>query len=417
MSLRLLHTADWHLGHALHGLDRAREHRAFLSWLLGVAEREEANALLVAGDVFDASNPPASAAATWFRFLAEAWARLPGLQVLVIGGNHDSAARLDAPRPLLDAMGRLRVLGSVPRQGGAPDPAALAVPIADREGRVAAVAAAVPYLRPADLPAAGDAEAIASGTRDVYARALAAARARRPEGAALVALGHLHLAGGQTSQLSERRIVAGHLEAIPSDLFPDDVAYAALGHLHLAQRVGDREHVRYAGSPIPLSFDERGYPHQVVLVELEGDAPAAIRPLPVPRCQELRRIPGDLPRPLAEVTAALAALPDAGAVPEEAWPWLEVRVALSAPEPALRAILERAVEGKAARLVRIAPPHLTGTGRPLAESGPQRALSELGPEEVFLRKWARDHESPPPREVTSAFHELLDDLLREEEAA
>jgi DNA repair protein SbcD/Mre11 len=281
------------------------------------------------------------------------------------------------------------------------------------------VVAAVPFLRPGDLALVtppGVEDGGLAAARALHGGALDAAR-RRAGGLPVVALAHLHLAGGQVSDLSERKVVAGHLHALPGDLFPGDVAYAALGHLHLAQRVGGREEVRYAGSPIPLSFAERGYPHQVVLVDLEAGRPAAVRALAVPRTQALRRVPEEGPRPLAEVAALLAALPAAEALPEEAWPWLEVQVELPAPEPALRALLEAAVKGRAARLVRIAPPRLTGTGAPLAEAAPQRALADLTPEDVFRLRWARDHEGAPPPELLAAFRELLDAVAREEAAA
>src|SRR5690606_38813120 len=102
--------------------------------------------------------------------------------------------------------------------------------------------------------------------------------------------GHCYMTGTRLSELSERRILGGNQHALPVDLFPDDVAYVALGHLHLAQRVG-ADHVRYAGSPIPLSFGERHYPHQVLLVDLRGERVAGIEPLRVPRSVDLLRVP------------------------------------------------------------------------------------------------------------------------------
>ncbi len=419
MKLRLLHTADWHLGHSLHGLDRTGEHADFLAWLLDTLESESVDGLLVAGDIFDAANPPATALAAWYGFLVDAWKRLPRLQIVVVGGNHDSASRLEAPHPFHEAMGRVRVVGGLPRVGGQPDVERLIVPLAGADGRTAAFAVAVPFLRPADLPpapAGDDGTALAAGVRGVYAQALAAARDRARAGEALVALGHLYLAGGQLSELSERKILGGNLHALSDDLFPSDVAYAALGHLHLAQPVGGREHVRYSGSPLPLSFAERDYAHQVVVAELDGRE-CAVRSVRVPVFRELRRLPAGGPAPLAQVLAELAALPSASALPESAWPWVEVLVELSEPEPGLRSMLEKAAEGRAARLVRIPSPRLTGSGRPLAEAAPERTLADLGPEDVFRRKWERDHRSEPPPEVLAAFHELLDALFREERAA
>lgn len=416
MALRILHTADWHLGHALHGVDRGPEHARFLAWLLDTAAAEAVDAVIVAGDVFDGANPPADAQALWYRFLAESWRRLPRLQLVVVGGNHDSASRLDAVDPLLRQMGRLHVVGGVPRSGaGAPDLERLLVPLEDASGRRAAWVAAVPYLRAADL-GAGAAEAdAAEATRRFYAAALERARARRAPGEALLATGHLYAVGGRTSELSERRLAVGNQAAVPADAFPADLAYVALGHLHLAQAVGGRETVRYSGSALPLSFGERGYRHGVVVVDLDGEAARAQRTLRVPRFVDLLSVPDrEEPAPLPEVLAALAALPARGDGSDELRPLLEVRIRLERPEPALRALLDQALDGKEARLVRIGTA-LAGTGRALGD-GERRALGELVPEEVFRRKYDADYGGAPPDELLEAFRALLQEVESGEEA-
>ncbi|MCA9687737.1 MAG: exonuclease subunit SbcD, partial [Myxococcales bacterium] len=101
--MRLLHTSDWHLGHTLRDQPRAMEHALFLGWLLERLLVERPDSLLVAGDIYDSANPPASAQAMFYRFLSAARRLRPDLDLVVIGGNHDSAARLDAPHPLLEA--------------------------------------------------------------------------------------------------------------------------------------------------------------------------------------------------------------------------------------------------------------------------------------------------------------------------
>jgi DNA repair protein SbcD/Mre11 len=409
--LRLLHTADWHLGHSLHGVDRAPEHAVFLAWLLETLAREEVDALVVAGDVFDAANPPSSALEAWYRFLADAWRTLPRLQIVVVGGNHDSPARLEAVDPLLRALGRLHVVGAARRTGGAADLDALIVPLEDRGGTTRARLAAVPFLRLADL-GPGAADDPVAAIRGVYAAAVERARAQRKPGEALVATGHLYAFGGAIAELSERKLVVGREAAIPADVFPDDLAYVALGHLHLAQPVGGRDAVRYSGSVLPLSFDERGYRHGVVLVELEGEALLRCRTLPAPRPVELASLPGGKdPAPLDELLAAIRALPARGDGAEERRPLLEVKVRLDRPEPSLRARLEAAMDGKEARLVRIATT-ATGTGRALGDVE-SRALADLAPEEVLRRKWEREHQDPLPDDLLALFHELLDDVRRE----
>jgi len=421
--LRILHTADWHLGHALALASREAEHRAFLSWLAETLVAEAVDALLVAGDVFDTANPPASAQAAWYGFLAEAWRRRPGLQVVCVGGNHDSPSRLDAPEPLLRAFGG-RVVGALPRtEAGALDLERIVVPLRDASGETAAWCVAMPFLRVSDLPPApaisdaagisGDADPLIEGVRAVYAEAFTAARARLRPGQALLAMGHLYMAGTALSELSERKILGGNLHALPSEIFPADVAYTALGHLHRPQSVGGRDHVRYSGSPVALSMPEGAHGHEVVLVDLEGGAVTEIRRLPVPLTRRLVRIPAGAALPLADALAAIALLePRAPGDVEDAWPLVEVRVRLDAPDPSLKKRVDEALESRRAHLVRLGTEY-TGHGRALADGAPGVSLDELSPEQVFRRRWARDYaDAAPPADLLAAFHEVLEEAHR-----
>lgn len=420
--VRLVHTADWHLGHALHDVPREREQRQFLGWLRELLAEVRADALVVAGDVFETSNPSAAAQAMWYELLADLRAALPALDVVVIGGNHDSASRLDAPEPLLRAQG-IHVVGGLPRgAGGALDLDRLVVPLR-AGGEVAAWMAAVPFLRPADLPRdpallagpTGDplGDPLIRGVRAVYTEVLDAARARREDGQALLATGHCYMVGTSLSHLSERRILGGNQHALPVDIFPDDVAYAALGHLHKPQRVGGRDGVRYPGSPIPLAMNEARYPHQVLVVDLEREQLAAVEPRRVPTFVDMIRVPRTGAAPLEEILVALAALPerDDTGDPRDR-PYLEVCAALPRPEPKLRTLVEAELEGKAARLLKLAVEY-TGDGAALAESVPEVELRDLDPIEVFLRRYHRDHEEEPAEPLVAAFVELLD-RVREE---
>lgn len=406
--MRLLHTSDWHLGHTLYDVSREAEHAAFLDWLLETLQAQAVDALLVAGDIFDTANPSAEAQAAWYQFVARARRKLPRLDIVVIGGNHDSAARLDAPDPLFSALG-VRVVGGLPRVKGELDLERLLVPVHDAKGKVGAWVAAVPYLRPSDLPPVADAAAdrLVEGVRAVYGQVLEAARLRRQKGQALVALGHCYMVGGELSELSERKILGGNQHALPVDLFPEDVAYAALGHLHKAQRVGGREGVRYSGSPLPLSLSEAHYRHQVLLVELKGESLEQVKPLSVPRKVEVLRVPSRDAVPLEDVVAQLEALPalepDA---PEWTRPYLEVCVQLPKPEPALRRKVEAALEGRSARLVKLTPWY-TGTGGALADVRPGVSLRERTPEDVFRARYARDYTEPPDAVLLESFHSLL----------
>jgi len=408
--VRLLHTSDWHLGHQLHGVARDREHAAFLAWLIAVCVRESVDAVVITGDVFDGSNPPAVAQAAYYGFLAELAAA--GVQVVVLGGNHDSAARLEAPAPLLETL-RVRVVGALPRVADDPgriDWERAVIPLGD-----AAILLAVPFLRVGDLAAAHVDDPDAA-IRALYTEGVAAARARMAPGQALIVTGHLHVSGAEPSQLSERRIVVGGAEAIAGDLFPADAAYVALGHLHKAQRIGGREHVRYAGSPIPLAMNEADYRHQVIVVDVaEGAAPrdTTVRPIEVPRTVELLRVPRRGAAPVEEVLAELARLPALGddEIPELR-PFLEVHVRLDRPAPALRTQIEQALDGKRPRLVKIGVER-AGDLQALGDAAAGVALADLAPRDVLVRRWRRDHEGEPPAALLAAFDALVAQVQQE----
>ncbi|HYD55044.1 MAG TPA: exonuclease SbcCD subunit D C-terminal domain-containing protein [Gemmatimonadaceae bacterium] len=410
MSLRVLHTADWHLGHQLHGFDRAHEQARILAWLLDTIEAERVNALLVAGDVFDSANPPTEALAHWYRFLGDAWRRFDHLQVVVIGGNHDSPARLDATDPFLRALDRLHVLGGAQRRDGVLDLDRHVVPLGDGAGRRAAWVAAVPHLRASET-GTGDEQTVAAGVRRVYDGVLDRIRARREPGQAIIAMGHLYLVGGQVSSLSERRLSMGNELAVGHDLFPAEVTYAALGHLHLAQPVGGKEHIRYAGSLMPLSLSEREYPHQALLAVLDGEQLVEVRELRAPRLVELPRIPTRGTATVEEALAAIRELPARADGDPGELPLLEVEVRVEKPEPGLRQRVDEALQGKAARLARLGVT-LTGTGAALGDVE-VRSIADVRPEEVFRRRWARDHQGAPTPELVAAFDELLD-LVQQE---
>ncbi len=410
MGLRIIHSADWHLGHSLHGLGRDHEHQGFLDWLLLTLELRQADALLIAGDIFDSANPPASAQAMLYRFLVVAQRRLPRLQVVAIAGNHDSAARLEAPSPILDAL-QVHVVGSPRRLAdGRLDTDRLVVPLRDAAGQVSAWCAAVPFLRPSDLPAtATDGDPLIAGVGALYAQVIADLEARRQPGQSRLAMGHCYMVGTRLSDLSERRILGGNQHALPVGLFPEGLGYVALGHLHLAQTVGGQDRVRYAGSPIPLSLDERNYPHQVVQVDLDGDAPAVIESLPIPRLVEIHRYPEQGSESLESVESALAAFPFDPDLPPERHPYLEVVVRLDRPDPGLRSRIDAVLEGRPARLLKLSAEY-PGRAMGLAATSPGQRLEELDPDAVFRERYRQQHQDEPPEDLMGAFHEMLEQV-------
>jgi len=409
--MRLLHTADWHLGHTLHGVDRGPEHDRFTAWLLDQLDSEAIDVLLISGDVFDVASPSSAAQARYYGFLAEARARRPDLDIVVVAGNHDSPARLEAPAELLTRLG-IRVVGSLPRTKPSDvDLDRLIVPVRDARGRAATVAA-IPFLRPRDLPGTRidpSGQWATSSVVEAHRRLVHAVFERARGEGPVVATGHCYMVGGTTSDESERKIQVGYQAALPADVYPEDAAYVALGHLHRAQAIEDHPHIRYSGSPIPLSMTERNYAHQVVVAEIGPRGLDGLKVLPIPRARALEAVP-EAPAPLGEVLAELSARPR---VETDLAPLLEVRVRLDEPEPRLRSRVEDALAG-AGRLARLT------VERPMAATAgaerPARTLDSLRPDEVLSLLWARERGGEVPERVMTLFHELLDVAAASREA-
>ena len=337
--MRILHTADWHIGQTFFDHDRREEHRFFLSWLKEQVKAHSVDLLLISGDVFDTPNPSAASQQIYYRFLRDVTAENPALQVIVIAGNHDSAARLEAPAPLLQEH-RITVRGRVRRlENGDIDLEHLMVPL-DKGG----LCLAVPYLRQGDYPPANS---YPLGVQRMYE--VLCQQIREIEGP-VIAMGHLQVAGGSASEKDRsERLIMGGLEAVSFFAFPELLTYTALGHLHRAQSVG-RDTIRYAGAPLPMSFSEKNYRRGVVLVEIAKSVTVGLLPFDAPA--PLWSIP-EQPLPSEEVLRAIAQLP------EGEWnafsPFVEIKVRISGPEPSLRYRVEEALQGKAVRLAKITP--------------------------------------------------------------
>jgi exonuclease SbcD len=217
------------------------------------------------------------------------------------------------------------------------------------------------------------------------------------------------MVNGTVSELSERKILGGNQHALPLELFPENIAYVALGHLHLAQPVGGNDHIRYSGSPIPLSFDETEYNHQVVQVDLKLDHPIEISTLEIPRTVELLRIPnGKDFAALPEVIQHLESL-ELDDLPVDQRPMLELRIRLDKPEPGLRQQVEEAITQRPIRLLKISIAY-TGSEKSLADIKIEERLEELQPLDVFERCYHNKYDSHPPEDIKDLFNQLLETI-------
>ncbi len=414
MALRIFHTADWHLGQTFFGYDREHEHKAFLDWLADTLTQESADVLLIAGDVFDVSNPSAASQRLFFRFLREVNRRNPQLQIIIIAGNHDSAARLEAPLPLLEEL-NTHIVGTVKRNGYSRiDFDSLLIPLYNKEKKKEAVCLAVPYLRQGDYPASDNAdekEGYASGIGRMYRDLTAYADQQRDSGVALIAMGHLHVSGAEISENDRsERVIMGGLESVAAHIFNEKIAYTALGHIHKAQKVGGREEIRYAGSPLPMSFSEQHYLHQLVAITIADEKMTEIRKIPIPVTCELQKVPAhpDIPEKVME---ALNALPDSREEEDRnLYPYIEVQVLLTEPDPGLRHRIEEAITTKAVRLTSIVPyyPNRKEEGEVCPMS--YADLQKLDPLDMLRHAFAARYGGELPDELARMFQETMQDV-------
>lgn len=399
--MRIIHTADWHLGQFFYNKSRAAEHQAFLDWLLARIEEHQVDALIVAGDLFDSGTPPSYARELFNRFVVAL--QPTGCQLVVLAGNHDSVATLNESRALLACL-NTQVITT-------PQTDHNLLLLRDRAGEPGALLCAIPYLRPRDImrSRAGQSgrekqlsllEAIAAH----YQRSVDAARAH-PLALPVIATGHLTTVGVSKSD-SVRDIYIGTLDAFPASAFPD-VDYVALGHIHRPQRVANSDHIRYSGSPIPLSFDELGSEKSVFLLELNRAGLQSVTPLPVPPFQPMKMLKGSL----AEIEAQLAPFADhQGDKPV----WLDIEVttqeflsdlqrrveALTADLPVEVLLLRRSREQRQHSLAQLK----------------NETLSELKVEEVFARRiaLAEDIEESEHARLSALFRSTLASLEESE---
>ena len=321
--MRFIHTADWHLGNQMHGIDRTAEVRAFLRWLRAQIEDFQAEALVIAGDVFDSANPSVEARRQYYTFLAS----LSGTcccNVVVIGGNHDSAALLDAAKELLGVLG-INVVGSVSNLA----PEDMCFELRGAGGAARAVCLAVPFVREIELrnllavKPQSDRDLLGQAHRALYSAVHAAAeKMRAGRNIPLVATGHLfaadldgrlaHVPSGERTDDGVRSLdVLGTLGRVPSSVFPA-VDYVALGHVHYASMVGRNPAVRYSGSPFVMGFDEAGIPHHVLCVAAEAGCVPAVEKRETPRTFVYRRVSGTMQEVRADLErCALACHDDA----------------------------------------------------------------------------------------------------------
>jgi exonuclease SbcD len=291
------------------GKSRIKEHEAFLSWLLDTIEEKQIELLLVSGDIFDTGTPPNYALELYYNFLKQLSSKKSLKTTIITAGNHDSVSTLKAPKQLLEALNVHVVVNGDEDEN-------IIIPI-NEDGEIKAIVCAVPFLRDSVIrqslggETVSDKEKLANeGIKTYYENAYKKAK-ELDSNTPIIAMGHLTTVGSRTSE-SERDIYIGGTLDIGGDYLGSLFDYVALGHLHINQTVGSN-HVRYSGSPIPLSFSESKNTQKVNLVTIKDSV--EVEELEIPLKRKLQVIKGNLETIIDELKKV-----------EDKTTWIEVHI-------------------------------------------------------------------------------------------
>ena len=351
--MKIIHTADWHLGNVFHRHNRVAEHRHFFGWLRDTIVQQQPDALIVSGDIFDGPNPAAEVQRLFYDFLTHLSVEHPGMSIILIAGNHDSGARLEAGEELL-RLHNIFVRGTVWKDAeGETYFERMILPLAPRGSDTAEVVCyALPFLRPADYPAG---LSVQDGLRHYLTNLDKLLKKTAFKRLPVVVAAHFYAHGAliQAHEHSERLVVGGQ-DMVEIDTMGKDYAYVALGHIHRPQAVGNCANVRYAGSPLALSFSERDYKRAVNLVEIDTQGHVETTSLFYTPLCALISLPERGALDPQEALSRLRSLPDAQPDDDrEAYPYVEMNIRLAQPEPELRRRIGEIIEHKAVKFCRI----------------------------------------------------------------
>ncbi len=394
--MKILHTADWHLGHRLHEQSQFEEQTLFLDWIEAYILDQKIDVLLISGDVFDTGSPSNQSLEMYYSFLV----KLKGStckSIIITGGNHDSPGTLNAPKHILDALS-IKVVGKATEN------------IEDEVFKIEinnekVVIAAVPYLRDGDIRRAVAGETFDELT-DKYKTALinhytAAAEQCKlinTTNAPVIAMGHLFATGGSVSD-SEQNIYVGTLGHIGAQDFPTYFNYVALGHLHRPQTIGGNENVRYSGSPNILSFSEINYEKKILILTIENGKINNITENVIPRFREFHKLTGT-------ITECITAFKTITSNNYNLTPWVEI--ALKEDNTVNTENLKLEAEKYPFEILKIGLKNqrkIKGIEELLENT---KSIKELLPTEVFKLKCKEmDYDLEKRPEVWDAFNEIL----------
>lgn len=397
--MKILHTSDWHLGRQLYNQKRTDEFASFLNWLIDTIVHEKIDTLLVAGDVFDTSTPSASTQEMYFEFLHRA-SLTCCRHIVIIGGNHDSPTLLNAPKSLLNLF-NIHVVGEM-----CENIQDEVITLHGNDGKPEAIVCAVPFLRDRDVRTVeanenieDKAAKLINGIARHYdeVAAIAQQQSAEAENIPVVAMGHLFTTADRSNAGDGvRELYVGTLAHIDGERFSPVFNYVALGHLHIAQKVSSRENIRYAGSPIPMGFNEANQKKKVVIVEF-GLPEMQITELEIPRFKALHRVEGSA-EAILEKVKKLKAVNEKG--------WLEVTLTAGDNRPDLPEQIANLLLDT--ELVLLSTKNLRAFENAAFTSFTADTLEEMLPADVFDKcLLAKDLSDEMKAELKPCFDEIL----------
>jgi exonuclease SbcD len=388
--MRILHTSDWHLGQFFINKSRAAEHQKFICWLFEQIEEQQIDAVIIAGDIFDTGAPPSYARELYNQFVIGT--HKLGCQLVILAGNHDSVSTLNESKNILAQL-NTHVISSAN-----PNSDEQILTLNNRKGEIGAILCAIPYIRPRDVVKSQADEsgnekqqALGQAIQEHYQQLFDLAKEKQKHidhPVAIVATGHLTAMGVKSSE-SVRDIYIGNLEAFPASAFPE-ADYIALGHIHRPQIVAKSEHIRYCGSPIPLSFDELGSAKQVLVVEFKEGKLSQITPLLVPLFQPMKVIKGNLEsieQQLSELDKALTEKPS------ELPTWLSIEVETQDYLNDLQSRIQQITASMNVEVLQLR--RARKQQQQQIERVQNEVLAELTPEDVFKRRLDQEEFNTP----------------------
>ena len=402
MSIKILHTSDWHIGKELHKVELTEDMDRFFTWLIDFIRENKVDVLLMSGDLFDQANPTQLDMKQYYAFLEK---MIPlECRIVLTGGNHDSPAVLNAPKDLLQLL-KIDVVGGAPEK-------VEELFVEYQKDDQSVVIAAVPFLRDRDIrkSVAGETyndkiEQIRDGLK-TYFEHVNTYYSANYEGLPFVIMGHLYAQGATVSE-SERDIQIGNQAGVDSSIFGDQVNYVALGHIHKPQEVG-HPNIRYSGSPIPMSFSEKSDQKEIVLLEFEAGTMTQTRyDIPMSRKLVLFEDTLDLVRQKIAAYTTDSPLTDLAEIIVR-----EKEFSLTVMEGLEELRTDMNVPGLKIVKSKVEFENMQKGLSTLLSTG--TLLSELEPEELFKKRLALEPNVDNEDELLNAFREIMEQLGQNE---